>query len=126
MFAEILPTGRSPMVQPVSAQCCTPLGDGALDEAQATELALVFKALADPARVRLMSMAAGAPEGEVCACDLVEPLGRSQPTVSHHLAILVSAGLLAREKRGRWAWYRVVPERLAELRGALDAASVNA
>jgi ArsR family transcriptional regulator len=64
-------------------------------------------------------LVASSAEGEACACDLVEPLGRSQPTVSHHLALLVDAGFLTREKRGRWAWYRVVPERLEMLRGAL-------
>lgn len=113
------------MTHPLPAPCCAPLGADALDEAEATELAAVFKALADPARVRLLSMVATAPDGEACACDLVEPLGRSQPTVSHHLAVLVSAGLLEREKRGRWAWYRVVPERLAELRASLEATPVS-
>ncbi len=63
---------------------------------------------------------ANAEDGEVCACDLVEPLGRSQPTVSHHLKVLAEAGLLEREKRGRWAWYRAVPGRLQVLRDALE------
>ena len=75
--------------------------------------------LADPARLRLLSLVASASSGEACACDLVEPLGRSQPTVSHHLSVLVDAGFLTREKRGRWAWYRIVPERLDLLRSAL-------
>jgi ArsR family transcriptional regulator len=99
------------------AECCGPLTAGALDEADATELASLFKALADPARLRLLSIVAEA--GEACACDLVEPVGRAQPTVSHHLNQLVEAGLLHREKRGRWAWYRIVPERLAALQQAL-------
>jgi ArsR family transcriptional regulator len=99
--------------------CCEGVLTGALTEAEATELAAAFKVLADPARLRLLSMVAGSTGGEVCACDLVEPLGRSQPTVSHHLAVLTDAGLLSREKRGRWAWYRVVPERLALLQQAL-------
>jgi ArsR family transcriptional regulator, arsenate/arsenite/antimonite-responsive transcriptional repressor len=99
--------------------CCTPVTAGALSEDEAEELAGVFKVLADPARLRLLSMVAAAPGGEACACDLVEPVGRSQPTVSHHLSLLVSAGLLDREKRGRWAWYRVVPERLEVLRTVL-------
>lgn len=99
--------------------CCTPLTEGVLDERQADELAGVFKVLADPARLRLLSMVASAPAGETCACDLVGPVGRSQPTVSHHLSLLVEAGLLSREKRGRWAWYRVVPERLDGVRDAL-------
>lgn len=99
--------------------CCTPLTGGVLDEQQADELAAVFKVLADPARLRLLSMVASAGTGEACACDLVEPVGRSQPTVSHHLSLLVEAGLLEREKRGRWAWYRVVPDRLEAVREAL-------
>jgi len=100
--------------------CCEPVLASALSEAEAEELAAAFKVLADPARLRLFSMVAAVPEGEACACELVEPLGRSQPTVSHHLSVLTDAGLLSREKRGRWAYYRVVPERLAVLRDALD------
>jgi ArsR family transcriptional regulator len=100
-------------------RCCQPVTAGVLDEAAAEHLAARFKALSDPARLRLLSMVAAAPDGEVCACDLVEPSGRSQPTVSHHLALLVEAGLVTREKRGRWAWYSVDPERLSELRDAL-------
>lgn len=105
-------------VKPIEA-CCEPVLSGALTEKEAEELAAAFKVLADPARLRLLSMVASAGEGEACVCDLVEPLGRSQPTVSHHLAVLAGAGLLEREKRGRWAWYRAVPERLAVLREAL-------
>ena len=105
-------------VQPLDG-CCERVTAGVLDEGAAVELAAVFKVLADPARLRLLSMVASASAGEVCACDLVAPLGRSQPTVSHHLSLLVDAGLLTREKRGRWAWYRVVPERLAGLGGVL-------
>ena len=104
--------------QPVDV-CCAPVTDDVLSESEAEELASVLKVLADPARLRLLSMVAAADAGEACACDLVEPLGRSQPTVSHHLSLLVDAGLLTREKRGRWAWYRVVPGRLAEVRRAL-------
>ena len=99
--------------------CCEPVLESPLGEDDAAELASAFKVLADPARLRLLSLVANSPGGEGCACDLVSPLGRSQPTVSHHLAVLVDAGLLEREKRGRWAWYRVVPERLAVLRDAL-------
>lgn len=102
-----------------SELCCAPVTAGVLDEDDASELAAVFKVLADPARLRLLSMVAAADAGEACACDLVDPVGRSQPTVSHHLALLVDAGLLTREKRGRWAWYRVVPERLDAVRAAL-------
>ena len=101
--------------------CCSPVLESTLAEGEAAELAAAFKVIADPARLRLLSLIANAAEGEVCACDLVEPLGRSQPTVSHHLSVLTDAGLLEREKRGRWAWYRVVPGRIEVLRAALAA-----
>jgi ArsR family transcriptional regulator len=97
--------------------CCSPIGDAVLSEADAEELATAFKVLADPIRLRLLSMVANS--DEACACDLTEPVGRSQPTVSHHMALLTDAGLVTREKRGKWAYYRVVPERLAVLRAAL-------
>ncbi|HET9444590.1 MAG TPA: metalloregulator ArsR/SmtB family transcription factor [Acidimicrobiales bacterium] len=100
--------------------CCEPVLTSVLSEDEADDLAAAFKVLADPARLRLLSMVAGAEGGEACACDLVEPVGRSQPTVSHHLSVLTEAGLLSREKRGKWAYYRVVPERLAVLRDALS------
>jgi len=105
-------------VKPIEV-CCVPLVERALTEEQAEELAAAFRLLADPVRLRLLSLVATAPGGEVCACDLTEPLGRSQPTVSHHLTALTEAGLLEREKRGRWAWFRIVPERLAVLRDAI-------
>ena len=79
----------------------------------------MLKAIADPARLRLLSMIAAAPDGEACACDFPGPLGRSQPTVSHHLTQLVRAGLVTREQRGKWAWFRVSPERIAALRDCL-------
>lgn len=97
--------------------CCEPVLGGALSEAEAEDLATAFKVLADPARLRLLSLIAAT--DEMCACDLIEPVGRSQPTVSHHLSVLTDAGLLTREKRGKWAWYRLVPERLKVLRDAL-------
>ncbi|MSO79631.1 MAG: transcriptional regulator [Acidimicrobiia bacterium] len=96
-------------------RCCEPVLTAPLGEDDAEELASAFKVLADPARLRLMSLVANSPSGEVCACDLVVPLGRSQPTISHHLSVLVDAGLLARERRGKWAWYSMVPEKLAVL-----------
>jgi ArsR family transcriptional regulator len=104
-------------VKPIET-CCAPVLEGALSADAADDLAAAFKVLADPARLRLLSMIASSDES--CACDLVEPLGRSQPTVSHHLSVLTDAGLLARERRGKWAYYRVVPERLAVLREALS------
>lgn len=103
------------------AACCSPLMAEPLDAAQATELATAFKALADPVRLRLLSLIAAAPEGTACSCDLEEPVGKSQPTVSHHLSLLAEAGLITKEKVGRWVNCTVVPERLAELRGVLDA-----
>src|SRR5690348_14192424 len=103
--------------------CCGTVGGSGLSETEAIELANALKALADPARLRLLSLIASAPTGEACACDLVGPVGRSQPTVSHHLAILVNAGLVAREQRGRWAWYRVVPQQLETLQRALSPAA---
>ncbi len=89
-----------------------------LREGEAADLARGFAALADPVRLRLLSLLATAPAGEVCACELVEPLARSQPTISHHLRVLTEAGLIRGDKRGRWVWYTVVPERLAALRSA--------
>jgi ArsR family transcriptional regulator len=98
-------------------RCCSPVLESPLGEAAAVSLAESFKVIADPVRLRLLSLIAA--EDEVCACDLVEPVGRSQPTVSHHLKVLREAGLLTSEKRGSWVWYSVVPERLAVLRDAL-------
>ena len=95
-----------------AALCCTPLLQGTLDEEQAAELAEVLKALADPIRLRLVSIVASSDAGEVCACDLPALLERSQPTVSHHLSLLVKAGVLDREQRGKWAWFRLRRERL--------------
>lgn len=97
--------------------CCAPLlaAPLAVDEAEA--LAAAFAALADPVRLRLLSLVADA--GEICSCDLQEPLGKSQPTVSHHTKALAEAGLIVGEKRGRWVWWSVVPERLDQLRNAL-------
>jgi len=99
-------------------ECCAPLLDGALTEADAADLAGRFKVLADPARLRVLSLIAASPGG-ACACELVEPVGRSQPTVSHHLKALREAGLVESERRGPWIWYRVVPERIEALRDAL-------
>lgn len=99
--------------------CCTPVRADSLSETDAELLARSFAALADPVRLRLLSLVASSDTGEACACDLVEPSGRSQPTVSHHMRILVDAGIVTRDKRGLWVWYRVVPERLDALRAVL-------
>jgi ArsR family transcriptional regulator, arsenate/arsenite/antimonite-responsive transcriptional repressor len=104
---------------PVDELCCAPLTAGRLDERDAIELAGVLQALADPVRLRLISIIASVPTGEVCACDLPALLDRSQPTVSHHLSQLVRAGLLRREQRGKWAWFSLRPTRLAAVRTAL-------
>ena len=100
--------------------CCSPLLAAPLDEAAAQDLARRFAALADPVRLRLLSLIAEA--GECCSCDLEAPLGKSQPTISHHTKALAEAGLITGEKRGRWMWWQVVPEELAALRSVLAPA----
>lgn len=99
--------------------CCPELVGMPLCEAQADEMAALLRALADPVRLRLVSIVAAAPTGEVCPCDLKECLDRSQPTISHHLGQLVKTGVLAREQRGKWAWFRLRPERFDTVRAAL-------
>jgi ArsR family transcriptional regulator len=121
--------GRLPIAEVPSGgleDWCPSILGAPLHESEAGELARGFGALGDPARLRLFSLIAAQPEGEVCACALVEPLGRSQPTVSHHLRVLYEAGLVDREKRGTWVWYRARPERLEALRSALAATSPTA
>jgi ArsR family transcriptional regulator, arsenate/arsenite/antimonite-responsive transcriptional repressor len=97
--------------------CCTPLTKATLSTDEAEDLAHVLAALGDPVRLRLLSILAA--EGETCSCNLEEPLGKSQPTVSHHTRVLAEAGLIVGEKRGKWMWWRVVPERLATVRHVL-------
>jgi ArsR family transcriptional regulator len=99
--------------------CCAPLGVDPLDAASAAQLAHAFKALSDPVRIRLLSIIAAAPSGEVCACDLTGPVGKSQPTVSHHLKVLREAGLVTSRKHGTWVHYRAVPDQLSALRQVL-------
>ncbi len=101
------------------ADCCAPLLEEPLGPEEARRLAGAFKALGDPTRLRLLSLIAAGPGGRRCACELVEPLGLAQPTVSHHLKVLTRAGLLSSEKRGSWIFYRVGHEGLAALRAAL-------
>ena len=101
-------------------QCCSPLLEAPLAADEARQLATAFKVLGDPARLRILSLIAAGPSGEMCVCEMVEPLGLSQPTVSHHLKVLHETGLLRREKRGTWAFYAVVPGRLVALRDALS------
>lgn len=88
-----------------------------LSATDAVSLAAVLAALADPARLRLLSILAA--QGEVCSCNLQQPLGKSQPTISHHTRVLAEAGLIEGDKRGKWTWWRIVPERLAAVRQAL-------
>jgi ArsR family transcriptional regulator len=104
----------------LDAGCCAPLGDDALDAASADRLAQAFKALSDPVRLRLLSIIAAAPGGEVCACELTEPVGKSQPTVSHHLKVLREAGLVTSRKHGTWVHYRAVPDQLGALQAVLS------
>ena len=98
---------------------CPPLSAGPLEAEEARRLAAALKTIADPARLQLLSLIQAQPEGEACVCHLTEPLGLSQPTVSHHLKVLRDAGLVERERRGSWAHYRVLPEPLAALRELL-------
>lgn len=103
-----------------SGACCTPIVDEPLAVPRAERLARCFAVLADPTRLRLLSLIGA--KGEACAaCEMVEPLGVSQPTVSHHLKVLRRAGLVVSEKRGRWVYYQTVPERLAALSRVLQA-----
>ena len=99
-------------------ECCPSVLATPLSETDAEDLANTFAALADPVRLRLLSLIAEA--GEICSCDLLEPLGKSQPTVSHHTKALADAGLIVGEKQGRWVWWRLVPERLKAVRSALE------
>jgi ArsR family transcriptional regulator len=100
--------------------CCTPLHEGAIDEDRATAMASMLAALADPVRLRIVSMLIDSPDGSCCGCDLEQPLGLSQPTISHHLKVLRESGLVTGDKDGRWVHYRVVPERLEDLAAALS------
>jgi ArsR family transcriptional regulator len=106
------PTAGSAAVRPA----CRPTGlDAPLDRDTAEDLARLLKAVADPARLQLLALIKASDAGEACVCDLTEPLGLSQPTVSHHLKVLAEAGLVTRERRGTWAWFTVVPGRIAEI-----------
>jgi len=114
------PTSR-PLLE--SAVCCTPVTGEAMTPQAAVRLARTLKAIADPARLRLLSLVAAQEGAEACVCDLVAPLGLSQPTVSHHLKVLVDAGLLTRDKRGVWAYYALVPNALDSLAAQLTTTS---
>ncbi len=108
---------RTIPADPATEWCCGSVTEAPLPEDEATELARVLGALADPVRLRLLSLVAT--RAEICSCDLERPLGKSQPTISHHTKVLTDAGLLSGEKRGRWMWWRVETDRLAAVRAAL-------
>lgn len=101
------------------ALCCTPAAEVTVGDDDALRLAKVFKALGDPTRVKLLSLITTNADGEMCVCDLTEPVGLSQPTVSHHMKLLVESGLVTREQRGRWAYYQPVTGTLLEAAKAL-------
>jgi ArsR family transcriptional regulator len=108
-------TASLPLLAGDLASCCPPSAEGALDSETAERLARVFRALGDRHRVRLLSLIAASEGGEACICDLTAPVGLAQPTVSHHMKLLVDAGLVTREQRGKWAYYRIAPETAAPL-----------
>ncbi|MGH9294742.1 MAG: ArsR/SmtB family transcription factor [Acidimicrobiales bacterium] len=110
---------RTPKARKPLASCGQPLLGSRLSEPEAARLAQVFAALSDPVRLRLVSLVAAG--GEVCSCELEAPLGRSQPTISHHTKVLSEVGILVGERRGRWTWWRVDGGGLAAARAALDA-----
>jgi ArsR family transcriptional regulator len=111
------------LIQQIDEACCPPLLSAPLSEGDAAGLAGALRVVAEPARLRLLSLIATRPGAETCVCELTEPLGLSQPTVSHHLRVLHEAGVLDREKRGRWVFYRLNPEPLQLLRAALEPAA---
>lgn len=107
---------KSPVHAILEVGCCPPSPASSLTDADVERLTRVFKALGDPTRLRLLSLIAAGDAGESCVCDLTGPVGLSQGTVSHHMKLLVEAGLVTREQRGRWAYYAIAE-------GALDAAA---
>lgn len=116
-----VPAGADCCAPSAGTDCCT-RSTGGLDQQAAEDLATVLKALAEPTRLRLVSIIAAHSDGEACICDLTEPVGLSQPTVSHHMKVLVDAGLLTREQRGKWAYYRLTPGAMESLARALSLA----
>ena len=107
------------MLVPDAGTCCSPITGGILEIAEAERLARIIKALGDPTRVRLLSLVAAHANSEACICDLTAPVGLSQPTVSHHMKQLAEAGLVTREQRGKWAYYRVSEGALTDLARSL-------
>ncbi|TXL62166.1 ArsR/SmtB family transcription factor [Aeromicrobium terrae] len=109
-----------PVLDTAVAGCCSPITGGVMNDSEATSLAAKFKAMGDPTRLRLLSLVAASEGGEACVCDLNDQLDLSQPTVSHHLKLLVDAGLLTRSKRGVWSYYALVPGALPALADTLQ------
>jgi ArsR family transcriptional regulator len=119
MKEQAMPTPTTTTTLPMASTCCAPLGAASLSDEQAQETARLFKALADPARVKIVNLLATTTE-PVCVCEFTEPLALSQPTVSHHLKKLLDTGLLHREQRGTWAYYSLRRDALGGLAAALD------
>lgn len=119
MALDLLPVPTRPASR--AGACCTPVTGTTMDAEDAERTARTLKALADPARLRLLSIIAAHDGGEACVCDLTEPVGLSQPTVSHHLKVLTEAGFVTREKRGVWAYYTLVPGAVADLTAHLGS-----
>jgi ArsR family transcriptional regulator, arsenate/arsenite/antimonite-responsive transcriptional repressor len=112
---------RSPLLEIAADEvCCASVLASTLEADDADELAKGFTALADPVRLRLINLLGAAPGGEACICNLVEPIGKSQPTISHHMKLLADVGLVRGERRGKWVWYSLDLARLTALRGALE------
>ena len=109
-----------PLLANDATACCSRVTGGVLAVDEAERISATFKALGDPTRLRLLSLIAASEDGEACICDLPVPVGLSQPTVSHHMRLLVDAGLATREQRGRWAYFRVVPDALEHAARALQ------
>jgi ArsR family transcriptional regulator len=121
-MGESVTTRQIAVTEPTAeVECCPSVLAAPLGLDQATTVAQGFSALGDPIRIRVLSMLAAAPSGEICVCDFLEPLGRSQGTISHHLKILSEAGLVHGDRRGRWVWYSLDRGRLADLRAAIEA-----
>jgi ArsR family transcriptional regulator, arsenate/arsenite/antimonite-responsive transcriptional repressor len=119
-MARLIPLAT---IKGAAAACCSPLSESELSESEAQQAATIFGALSDPVRLRMLSLIAA--ESEVCSCALEEPLGKSQPTISHHTRILAEAGLIEGEKRGRWMWWHVVPEQLNSVANILATTRVT-
>ncbi len=107
-------------------ECCATVLGAPLADEEARSLAVGFAALADPVRLKLLSLLSSAEDGEVCVCELTAPVGKSQGTVSHHLKVLAEAGLVSGDRRGKWVWYSVMPDGLALLRAAITSPVASA